>query len=114
MLELDSGSSQALMLRSPFVAAHQLATRIATGDEVVLGQGVGGALRGRAGRVPMLELGGHALHDVPTALATGAGGSFASSDLDANIGGEILRRFRVYVDCPRSTVFLVPGLQPPR
>jgi aspartyl protease/PDZ domain-containing protein len=68
--------------------------------------GVGGRVPKRLVTLPSVSLGGHSFHAVPTLLNEGA------NDLPvtgANVGIDLLQRFRLLFDYGRSRLHLLPG-----
>jgi predicted aspartyl protease len=88
--EIDSGGGHALILNSPFVAAHRLAAGAAADSAAMVS--VGGAARAVRGRVASLSIGGRGFSDVPALFSTARSGMTALEDFDGSIGGAILEQ----------------------
>lgn len=108
-ISVDTGSRSSLTLHAPFVLAHDLVARYQAGANAVVGWGVGGPSRGRPARFGRLMLGELAVDGIAGDLYTGDKGSFASSDLDANLGGGVLSRFTVAFDYAARRLYLAPN-----
>ncbi len=61
------------------------------------------------GRVESLEIGPYSIALPVARFSAARGGSLARTDFDALIGMEVLRRFRVIFDYPRSRMILEPN-----
>jgi len=106
---VDIGSSLALIVTRPFAESHDL-LRGARTVEDSCGAGLSGSSRARYGRLAALRLGRLEIPGVVTACSLDERGVFATSQyLEANLGGEILCRFRVVLDFGRGLLTLVPG-----
>jgi PDZ domain/Aspartyl protease len=106
---VDVGAGSALALTRPFVEANQLRTRITPTVRRVSGGGVGGTVVTDVGRVAALRLGELELHDVVTALyGDSAGVMSGNGSWIGNIGGDVLRRFTVFLDYRHKRIILEP------
>ena len=103
-LVIDTGAGSALTLiedpRRGVVAPAGAATRR-------IGRGLNGEIRGAFTRLPRLELGSLVLRDVVASFASRRSG--IAPNAQANLGAEILRRFRVIFDYSRRRMILEPG-----
>ena len=108
-ISVDTGSRSSLTLHAPFVREHDLVKRYDAAPERVTGWGVGGPSKGRPARLGALELGDLAIKDIAGDLYTGDKGAFANPDLSANLGGGVLRRFRVSFDYDARKMYLAPN-----
>ncbi len=72
-----------------------------------LGRGLNGEIRGWVTRAPQLELGGLKVTDVVTAFADRRTG--IAPGAEANLGAEVLRRFRVIFDYGSRRMILEPA-----
>ncbi|HXI87963.1 MAG TPA: aspartyl protease family protein [Parvularculaceae bacterium] len=106
---LDIGSAVAIVLNAPFVNAHQLLDENRPTVAFLGGAGVGGTVQGRIGRVTGFKLGHFLINDPIVMFATSAGGAFAGSDAQGNIGAAILERFKLIIDYPRRQVSFEPS-----
>jgi predicted aspartyl protease len=108
-ISVDTGSRASLTLHSPFVREHDLAKRYGAASERVTGWGVGGPSKGRPARLGTLEIGDLAIRDIAADLNMSNKGAFANPDLSANLGGGVLKRFRVSFDYDARKMYLVPN-----
>ncbi len=107
---IDVGATRSLALTKPFVEANHLLSRVGPTIYRPAGSGMGGVAWGHLGRVAAVRLGGIELPSVITALYGDAAGVFTSgSQFQANIGGEILRRFVVSIDYKHKAIVLEPN-----
>ena len=106
---VDVGASTALALTKPFVDKHQLRTRVSPTIRTSIGGGVGGPVIADVGRVDALRVGRYSFNRPVTQLFGDSAGVFSGNLWDANIGGEVLRRFRVFFDYGRRQMILEPG-----
>jgi hypothetical protein len=106
-LILDLGATHGVSL-SPSKSAAVVAPADARRTRV--GRGMSGAMTGRVGRIPGLEIGGHRLTNV---VATFPDSEFEDprglDQKNGNLGGGILGRFNVSLDYAGSRMFLVPN-----
>ena len=108
-ISIDTGSRASLTLHAPFVREHGLAAKYLAAPESVVGWGVGGPSRGRPARFGTLQLGDLAVTGVAGDLFTGDKGAFASPDLQANLGGGVLKRYTVAFDYDAKMMYLAPN-----
>jgi hypothetical protein len=101
-LVVDTGASHALALDPARVPPP--ARRLAG---ATLGRGLNGVLRGDVARVERLSLGGVGFEGVVTSFPADAAQTVAVG-ADGNLGTEVLRRFVVTFDYPRSRMLLAP------
>lgn len=106
-LLLDTGAGHAVMLNT-------YSTHIPLPDttiEVQLGIGLSGKISGSLGRLQGIEIGGYPLTSVvasfPDSLSFG-GKLNPNAGRQGNIGGELLRRFRVTINYPEKYMVLKP------
>ena len=103
---LDTGSNLPLILIDPFVRKNGLAESL-TKTLKVTGRGVGGEVAMPVGRTGRLQLGSYSLENPVTSFPQT--GWFAHDGAAGNIGGAILRRFKVTFDYSRSRMFIEPN-----
>lgn len=105
---IDTGGSHALILHTPFVKAQNILKAV---PKIILAPaaGVGGETSVLLGRVQSLQLGRFALENPVTSFAQSTKGAFANPDLTGNIGGGILRRFKVIFDYQGRRMILEPN-----
>jgi hypothetical protein len=108
VFEIDSGSTGAITLNTPFVNNHQLLESAGKTKEVQSG-GVGGSGKVFIGRLNAAKLGRFELEHPITRFSQATQGDYASAKYDGLIGGEILRRFKVIVDYSRRQLVLEPN-----
>lgn len=106
-LLLDTGAGHAVMLNT-------FATRIPLPDttiEVQLGMGLSGKISGKLGRLDKLRIGSYDLSQVVTSFPDSAsfGGKIDPTfNRQGNIGGELLRRFRITINYPEKYMSMKP------
>lgn len=106
---VDVGSTQSLLITKPVVDKYTLRTRVGRTMPWGSSGGVGGAVTSTVGRVASLAIGPVSLTAVTTSLFGDSAGVLSDNRLwDANIGGEILRRFTVYFDYGGKRMILEP------
>jgi hypothetical protein len=105
--EIDSGSTGAILLNTPFVASHRLLATVPKTIQTNSG-GVGGTARMLIGRVSNVRLGRFVIDHPITHFSQATEGDYASSKYDGLIGDRILGRFRVIVDYSRRRMILEP------
>jgi hypothetical protein len=111
-LLVDSGAAQALTFTSPYSRTQGLqeaARSLSQRQLATIGVGVGGEDGVVIGRVESLEIGPYSIALPVARFSAARGGSLARTDFDALIGMEVLRRFRVIFDYPRSRMILEPN-----
>jgi hypothetical protein len=105
---IDTGGSHALILNTPFVKTQKVLESISK-TIAAPAAGVGGETSVRLGRVQNLQLGRFALEEPVTTFAQSPKGALANPDLTGNIGGGILRRFKVIFDYRNHRMILEPN-----
>ena len=108
-ITVDSGAGSALTLSSPFLARHGVREAVGPVLSGSTGRGIAGATQQDMGRIVALHLGPYELREPVTAFSLDQKGASANPDVDANLGGEVLRRFTVVFDYPRSRMVLTPN-----
>lgn len=103
---LDTGSNLPLVLLDSFVRENRLSEPPAKTLKIT-GRGVGGEVPMPVGRTGRLQLGGYSLENPITSFPQS--GWFAREGAAGNIGGAILRRFKVTFDYSRGRMFLEPN-----
>lgn len=107
--EIDVGASSALTLTKPFVEKNHLIERVGQTIRRKAGRGVGGSAWTAIGRVAALRLGSAELLAPITGFYGDSAGVFSTDrNFECNVGGEILRRFIVYLDYGRKEMILEP------
>ena len=104
---IDTGSASALILSPTFVEQHHA---LASLSKSMTGRsgGVGGASFNPVGRVARLALGPYQLEQPITTFTQKVGGQISDADAVGNIGGDVLRRFKVIFDYKGKTMTLEP------
>jgi len=105
---IDIGSGGGLALTSPFNAAHRLPGAGDTTIGAIGVAGAGGEGSGRFGRVAALRIGQRTLPRPLTLFSADTVGAFATRAYDGNIGYDILRRFRLFLDYAHDRIVFEP------
>ncbi len=106
-LMVDTGSGQALILRSWFVEKHQLRERYPKRLSLVTGVGLLGQMRGEIARLQTLKLGGYTVSNVFAEFEPKTRkwpGDFAGF-----IGAPFLRQFNLTFDVASHRLWIVPN-----
>jgi outer membrane lipoprotein-sorting protein len=106
---IDCGARSSLALHTPFVEKHDLLAKTGKKIEVFAGVGVGGKVMGKMTRVKSIQVGSFKIPAPLTSLASAEAGAFASTRIDGNIGGGILKRFTVIFDYPNKRMIMEPN-----
>jgi hypothetical protein len=106
---LDTGARDSITLLSPFVAAHPQIVPGALTSETVTGFGFGGPAMGKLGRLSSVGIGPFVVPHVVADFSTQTQGAFAAPFIAANVGGNLLKRFKVVLDYGASTMTLQPN-----
>jgi hypothetical protein len=106
---LDTGARDSISLFGPFLAAHPEVVPQAVTGIGVDGFGVGGAAMGKLGRLRTLRIGTFELPDIVASISTQTQGAFAQPFVAGNVGGNLLKRFSVYLDYGKSQMALSPN-----
>jgi predicted aspartyl protease len=101
----DLGANSALIL-SPDLVARQ---RLLEGrrSTTAMSASAEGTHVAREFKLPSVTFGGERFTDVPTLVP----GSWAKKDRVATVGMDLLSRFRLIVDYPQDSLFLLPGAE---
>lgn len=103
---LDTGASHTLQLE-PDKDRRIVAPEGAKRERI--GLGATGVVYGAIGRARSIEFGGVTFRDAPVTFADASLGLGGEPDRMGNVGSALLRRFRVFVDAPHRTLWLLPG-----
>ena len=107
---VDTGARMALHLNRLFSEQHEVKRTVSKVLELPAQvTGVGGASRSSVARVRGLRLGGLELEGVVTTLSESGAGTLETHHLAGLIGGDLLRRFRVFFDYGRQEMILEPN-----
>jgi hypothetical protein len=109
---LDTGAG-GTVVSAPIVKVHSL-LKVVTAKIPNAGKpkvdGVDGLVfETTTARIDAIKLGGLVIDHPLVALSMDSDGPFAMEDIGVNLGGNVLRRFKVIVDYPRSRVILEPN-----
>ena len=106
---VDVGAAGSLSLTKIFADENRLRDRVGPTIHRRAGGGVGGAVNADIGRIASLKLGSVEIARPVTSLAgDSAGVMTGNNDWVGNIGGDILRRFTVYLDYQHKRMILEP------
>lgn len=106
--EIDTGSTGAVEVNTPFVRRHKLLTLATRSKKERLG-GVGGTAEARTTRLESVALGKFRLPNSIGKLSLATQGDDSSSRYDGLLGGQIFRRFKLVVDLPRRRITFQPN-----
>jgi len=106
---LDIGSGSSLALYSPFVNQHKRLDANVKTIRAFGGVGIGGEATGRVGRVAGLKIGNFNLPNPITFFSADKEGAFATTEIQGNIGEELLSKFKVFLDYAHNRVILEPN-----
>lgn len=109
-LLVDTGASDALLLRPVSHPRLGVPTRVIASSSGVMGEGLAGSMKGFVGRVEELRLGGFTLDNV-VAIFLDETTMGTASPLVGNglLGSEVLQRFTVLFDYAGERMFLRPN-----
>jgi hypothetical protein len=106
---VDVGSAGSLSLAKPFVYQHRLRDRVGPTVKRRSGGGVGAAAWTDVGRIAGLRIGNLEIARPTTTLFGDSAGVFTTPGTwVGNIGGDILRRFTVFLDYKHNRMILEP------
>lgn len=103
---IDTGSRNSLDLHAPFVRKHELLKKYPKYVDAPAGFGVGGATKGVIGRIKSLQIGNFTIPSPVTGLSLADQGAFATTKTAGNIGGGLLKRFKVIFDYANNQMIL--------
>ena len=102
---IDTGSWATMMLNRPFAEAHRFPPPD-TSARTVSASALGGGIQTIAARVPSIRLGTIVLRDPEIKAYQMDRGSGTRMDSAGHVGNELLRRYRVTIDCPGRQIVL--------
>ncbi len=106
---IDVGAAGTLSLTKTFADENHLRERVGPTIHRRAGGGVGGAVMADIGRIASLKVGSVEIARPVTSLAGDSAGVMSGNpEWVGNIGGDILRRFTVYLDYPHKRMILEP------
>jgi len=103
---IDTGSRNSLDLHAPFVREHELLQKYPKYVDAPAGFGVGGAAKGKIGRIKSLQFGDFIIPSPVTGFSLADQGAFATTKSAGNIGGGLLKRFKVTFDYAHNQMIL--------
>jgi predicted aspartyl protease len=108
LFRLDTGDGGTVTLFPAFAARHGLYP--GAGPAAVSAGGVGGQVSSRAVTLSRFSLAGVPFDALPAHLSLNRAGAFSSRSLAGNLGGGVLRCFRITIDYPARVLTLEPRL----
>jgi len=106
---IDVGSGGSLMLNRPFVEQENLLAATPKTIKLIGAGGAGGKVTARVGRLKALKIGKLQIDEPVTAFSEDKGGAFGNSQIQGNIGYQILSKFKIYLDYGREQMILEPN-----
>ena len=107
---LDTGDRFSLTLMQKFARISHFDKLFEGAPSAYSGMGFGGAIAGRTTPLSQVRLGPtFEIKNVLARLTCANGGYFATGDVTANVGNEILRRFTLTMDYRRRQLYLQPN-----
>jgi aspartyl protease/PDZ domain-containing protein len=103
---IDTGFRTAVSFTAPFATQHQLTDASPMVRDTVMGIGAGGQSRATIFRLSSLQVAGLRWREVVATASLDRGGLLARSDLAGVIGGDLLRRYHVFLDYPHRRLIL--------
>jgi hypothetical protein len=103
---VDTGFRNALVLNEPFVRSNNLLNRAGPTISSRMGFSLGGETRGMIGRLFGFRIGSIFLKNPVVAFSQMKSGVLANESFSGVIGGDVLRRFTVVLDCPDRQLWL--------
>jgi predicted aspartyl protease len=107
-LEIDTGSTGAIQINTPFVRRHRLLSLVRRSKKERLG-GVGGTAEAVTTRLETVTLGKYRLANSIGKLSLATQGDYSSRRYDGLLGGQIFRRFKLVVDLSRRRIIFQPN-----
>jgi hypothetical protein len=105
IFKLGTGADNTVSIHSPTVERHKLLDNRETTESS--SGGVGGRIKTRKGKLSYFELAGHRFDDVVATFALESKGAFNSADTMGNIGGALLKPFRIVFDYQNKRIAFV-------
>src|SRR3990170_2375176 len=106
IFNLDTGSRKSLDLHAPFVKENGFLKRYPDAIEAFGGAGIGGETKSLQTRIKAIQIGNFTIKEPITGLSLAEEGAFKSEKTQGNIGGAILKRFKVIFDYEHKKVIL--------
>ncbi len=109
---VDTGAHMALYLNRLFTERHSVKSAVPKVLELPERvSGVGGASRESVARLPGVRLGAYEFTEIVTTLSESTSGSLETEALAGLIGGDLLKRFRVFFDYGAQEMILEPNTE---
>jgi predicted aspartyl protease len=108
LFEIDTGSTGAIQINTPFVRRHQLLSLAKLSKAATMG-GVGGSAEAVGTRLESVGFGHYRLLNPIAKLSKAKQGDYASRRYDGLLGGQIFRRFKLVVDLQRRRIIFTPN-----
>jgi len=106
LFNLDTGSRKSLDLNAPFVEEHGFLKKYPKAIEAFGGAGIGGQTKSLQTRIKSIQIGSFLIEEPICGLSMAEEGAFKSEKTQGNIGGGILKRFKVIFDYERRKMIL--------
>lgn len=108
LFTIDTGSSGSIDLNTPFVDNNHLLDAV---GKTIPGSsyGLGGRSARLVGRLASVQIGPYKIAQPIAEFSRDTKGTEANPDRDANVGGQILSRFTIYLDYPHNRMILEPN-----
>jgi membrane-associated protease RseP (regulator of RpoE activity) len=107
--QIDTGSRGPLTVMHPFAISNGLLDKYHATRQVTVGYGVGGPSKAFLARADALTLGSTVISDPVMQFVTDESGVGASTQVAGNIGGDLLKRYRVTLDYANQLLWLQPN-----
>ena len=104
---LDTGDGSTVTIFPTFAARHRI--QGASGEVASSGAGLGGDVKSQPGVLKRFSLGGLNFDQLPVNFSHNKGGAFASKTLAGNLGGGVLRCYRITIDFPHHLLLFDPA-----
>lgn len=105
VFRVDTGNPGALMVHAPAVEKYRLLDNRETASCKI--GGAGGFSPGRSGSLEWFELAGHRAMNPPALFSLADTGSMTSQWVAGTIGMDLMRPFRIVLDCPHKRIAFV-------
>ena len=105
MFGVDLGARSSLLVNAWFTEESHLSSLFEDAPEMIMGWGLGGAIRGKLGRAQEFELANATIEHPVVRLSTQRSGLLSRSDTAGLIGADILRQFTLTFDPLQHVVY---------
>jgi predicted aspartyl protease len=106
LFNLDTGSRKSIDLHAPFVEKHGFLKKYTKTIEAFAGAGIGGQTKSLQTRIKSILIGNFLIKEPICGLSLAEEGAFKSEKTQGNIGGGILKRFKVIFDYEGKKIIL--------